>query len=200
MLLLVLAIRIVYYECDWFTFMRFWNLKEPENLPRMNQVFAGDLKAQIALQIDDEMDRHCELLKEIQDSPTDINAIITRQRKDFTDEFFQYLNLVSETCDSLEDRDVEVSRLAARCLSAVGTYDKTLEAVENLDSAQAKFDDILNSPSVDVACEKIKSLAKGKELDSSLVLLINSAWASAKDSTTMKNEVLLFIVHLGLFL
>ncbi|KAB2061579.1 hypothetical protein ERO13_A10G088500v2 [Gossypium hirsutum] len=138
--------------------------------------------------IDDEMDRHCELLKEIQDSPTDINAIITRRRKDFTDEFFQYLNLVSETCDSLEDRD-EVSRLAARCLSAVGTYDMTLEAVENLDSAQAKFDDILNSPSVDVACEKIKSLAKGKELDSSLVLLINSAWASAKDSTTMKNEV-----------
>ncbi|KAL4386460.1 hypothetical protein GQ457_09G010980 [Hibiscus cannabinus] len=138
--------------------------------------------------IDDEMDRHCELLKEIQDSPTDINAIITRRRKDFTDEFFRYLNLVSETCDGLEDRD-EIARLAARCLSAVGAYDKTLEAVENLDSAQAKFDDILNSPSVDVACEKIKSLAKGKELDSSLILLINSAWASVKDSTTMKNEV-----------
>lgn len=57
------------------------------------------------MQIDDEMDRHCELLKEIQDSPTDINAIITRRRKDFTDEFFHHLNLVSETCDSLEDRD-----------------------------------------------------------------------------------------------
>ncbi|XP_039005130.1 uncharacterized protein At4g37920-like [Hibiscus syriacus] len=138
--------------------------------------------------IDDEMDRHCELLKEIQDSPTDINAIITRRRKDFTDEFFRYLNLVTETCYGLEDRD-EIARLAARCLSAVGAYDKTLEAVENLDSAQAKFDDILNSPSVDVACEKIKSLAKGKELDSSLILLVNSAWASAKDSTTMKNEV-----------
>lgn len=76
-------------------------------------------------------------------------------------------------------------------MSAVSAYDKTLEAVENLDAAQAKFDDILNSPSVDVACEKIKSLAKAKELDSSLILLINSAWASAKDSTTMKNEVLL---------
>lgn len=140
------------------------------------------------MQIDDEMERHSELLKEIQDSPTDINAIITRRRKDFTDEFFRYLALVSETYDGLEDRD-GVARLAARCLSAVGAYDKTLEAVENLDAAQAKFDDILNSPSVDVACEKIKSLAKAKELDSSLILLINSAWASAKESTTMKNEV-----------
>ncbi|XVF17413.1 hypothetical protein REPUB_Repub10bG0120200 [Reevesia pubescens] len=138
--------------------------------------------------IDDEMERHSELLKEVQDSPTDINAIITRRRKDFTDEFFRYLTLVSETYDGLEDLD-GVARLAARCLSAVGAYDKTLEAVENLDAAQAKFDDILNSPSVDVACEKIKSFAKAKELDSSLILLINSAWASAKESTTMRNEV-----------
>lgn len=82
-----------------------------------------------------------------------------------------------------------MARLGARCLSAVSAYDNTLEYVETLDTAQAKFDDILNSPSVDVACEKIKSLAKAKELDSSLVLLINSAWASAKESTTMKNEV-----------
>lgn len=82
-----------------------------------------------------------------------------------------------------------VARLGARCLSAVSAYDNTLEIVETLDPAQAKFDDILNSPSLNVACEKIKSLAKAKELDSSLILLINCAWASAKDSTTMKNEV-----------
>ncbi|XVF59149.1 hypothetical protein PTKIN_Ptkin07bG0252600 [Pterospermum kingtungense] len=145
--------------------------------------------------IDDEMDRHYGLLKEIQDSPTDINAIITRRRKDFTDEFFRYLTLLLETYDSLEDQD-EVARLAARCLSAVSAYDKTLEAVENLDTAQAKFDDILNSPSVDVACEKIKSLAKAKELNSSLILLINGAWALAKDSTTMKNEVKDIMYHL----
>ncbi|KAH9664209.1 hypothetical protein KPL70_019937 [Citrus sinensis] len=136
--------------------------------------------------IDDEMESHYELLKEIQDSPTDINAVVARRRKDFTGEFFRYLSLVSETHDSLED---SVARLATRCLSAVSAYDKTLEHVETLDSAQAKFDDILNSPSVDVACEKIKSLAKAKELDSSLILLINGAWASAKASQTMKNEV-----------
>lgn len=145
--------------------------------------------------IDDEMESHYELLKEIQDSPTDINAVVARRRKDFTGEFFRYLSVVSETHDSLEDRDA-VARLATRCLSAVSAYDKTLEHVETLDSAQAKFDDILNSSSVDVACEKIKSLAKAKELDSSLILLINSAWASAKASTTMKNEVKDIMYHL----
>ncbi|KAG6646925.1 hypothetical protein CIPAW_07G042500 [Carya illinoinensis] len=138
--------------------------------------------------IDDEMEGHSELLKEIQDSPTDTNAIVSQRRKDFTGEFFSYLTLVSETYDSLEDRDA-MARLGARCLSAVSAYDNTLEYVDTLDVAQAKFDDILDSPSVDVACEKIKSLAKAKDLDSSLILLINSAWASAKESTTMTNEV-----------
>ncbi|KAL3526955.1 hypothetical protein ACH5RR_011611 [Cinchona calisaya] len=138
--------------------------------------------------IDEEMESHTELLKEIQDSPLDLNAIVAKRRKDFTGEFFRHLTLLSETYDCLEDRDA-VARLGARCLSSVSAYDKTLEIVETLDSAQAKFDDILNSSSVDAACEKIKSLAKAKELDSSLILLINSAWASAKESTTMKSEV-----------
>ncbi|XP_010555425.1 PREDICTED: uncharacterized protein At4g37920, chloroplastic [Tarenaya hassleriana] len=137
--------------------------------------------------IDEEMEKHNDLLKEIQDNPTDINAIVARRRRDFTGEFFRYVTLLSETLDGLEDRDA-VARLAARCLSAVNAYDKTLENFETLDSAQAKFDDILNSPSIDVACDKIRSLAKAKELDSSLILLINSAWAAAKESQTMKNE------------
>ncbi|KAK9910575.1 hypothetical protein M0R45_034531 [Rubus argutus] len=145
--------------------------------------------------IDDEMERHSELLKEIQDNPTDVNAIVARRRKDFTEEFFRHLNLLSEVYDGLEDRDA-MARLGARCLSAVSAYDNTLEYVDTLDMAQAKFDDILDSPSIDVACEKIKSLAKAKELDSSLVLLINSAWASAKESTTMKNEVKDIMFHL----
>ncbi|PKI42076.1 hypothetical protein CRG98_037529 [Punica granatum] len=138
--------------------------------------------------IDDEMEVHDELLKEIQDHPTDINAVVARRRKDFTGDFFNYLSTLSETHDSLEDRDA-LARLGTRCLSAVSAYDNTLEIVDTLDTAQAKFDEVLNSPSIDAACEKIKSLAKAKELDSSLILLINSAWASAKDSKTMKQEV-----------
>ncbi|WCJ32037.1 hypothetical protein M5689_013482 [Euphorbia peplus] len=138
--------------------------------------------------IDEEMEKHSELLKAIQDSPTDLIAIVAKRRKDFTGEFFRYLSILSETYDALEDRDA-LARLGTRCLSAISAFDSTLENVETFDTAQSKFDDILNSPSIDVACDKIKSLAKAKELDSSLILLINSAWAAAKDSATMKNEV-----------
>ena len=73
-----------------------------------------------------------------------------------------------------------VARLGAKCLSAIHAYDCTLEQLD-IESAQSKFDDILNSSSLEDACDKIKSLAKAKELDSSLILLINRAWAAAKD-------------------
>ncbi|KAH9604738.1 hypothetical protein KSS87_014718 [Heliosperma pusillum] len=138
--------------------------------------------------IDDEMERHAELFKDIEDNPTDVNAIVAKRRRDFTGEFFRHLKLLQQTYDGLDDRDA-VARLSARCLTAVSAYDSTIEIVDTFDDAQAKFDDILNSPSTEVACEKIKSFAKGKQLDSSLILLINSAWAKARESKTMKNEV-----------
>lgn len=81
-----------------------------------------------------------------------------------------------------------MARLGAKCLSAVSTYDNVVENAM-LDAAQSKFDDILTSSSLDEACDKIRSLAKANELDSSLILLINKAWASAKESMTMRNEV-----------
>lgn len=74
-------------------------------------------------------------------------------------------------------------------MTSVSAYDNTLEIIDTFDPAQAKFQDILDSPSIEVACEKIESLSKAKQLDSSLILLITSAWASAKESKTMKNEV-----------
>ncbi|KAJ0988223.1 hypothetical protein J5N97_006579 [Dioscorea zingiberensis] len=145
--------------------------------------------------IDDEIERHMELLKEIQDNPMDINAVVARRRKDFTGEFFHHLTVLSDTYDSLEDRD-SMSRLGAKCLSAVSTYDNVVDQLETLDVAQSKFDDILDSASLDLACEKVKSLAKTKELDSNLILLINKAWAAAKESTTMKNEVKDIMYHI----
>lgn len=51
------------------------------------------------------MEIHAELLKQIEDSPMDINAIVTKRRRDFTGEFFRYLSVVQETHDRLEDRD-----------------------------------------------------------------------------------------------
>lgn len=57
------------------------------------------------MQIDEEMEKHTELFKEIQDNPMDINAIVAKRRGDFTGDFFRHLTLLSETYDSLEDRD-----------------------------------------------------------------------------------------------
>lgn len=57
------------------------------------------------LQIDDEMERHTDLLKEIEDNPTDINAIVAKRRRDFNGEFFRHLTFLQQTYDSLEDRD-----------------------------------------------------------------------------------------------
>lgn len=145
--------------------------------------------------IDDEIEKHADLLTEIRDNPLDFNAVVARRRKDFTGEFFRHLNILSDTHDSLEDRDA-MSRLGAKCLSAVRAYDNAMEQLETLEVAQSKFDDILNSSSLDAACEKIKSLAKAKELDSCLILLINRAWAAAKESTTMKNEVKDIMYHI----
>ncbi|XP_043711340.1 uncharacterized protein At4g37920 isoform X2 [Telopea speciosissima] len=183
--------KLLMFREEWNTYKEsFYNRcqarADTENDPAMKQKLISLVRK--VKKIDDEMERHTELLKEVQQSPTDINAVIARRRNDFTGEFFRHLTLISETYDSLDDRD-DIARLGAKCLSAVSAYDNTVENMESLDAAQAKFDDILNSPSLDVACEKIKSMAKAKELDSSLILLINSAWASAKESLTMKNEV-----------
>uniref|UniRef100_I1NMH8 Uncharacterized protein n=1 Tax=Oryza glaberrima TaxID=4538 RepID=I1NMH8_ORYGL len=144
--------------------------------------------------IDNEIEKHMELFTQLRENPTDINAIVARRRKDFTGGFFQHLNFLVNAYNGLDERDA-IARLGAKCLSAIHAYDCTLEQLD-LDSAQSKFDDILNSSSLDDACDKIKSLAKTKELDSSLILLINRAWAAAKDSTTMKNEVKDIMCHI----
>ncbi|KAL8476773.1 hypothetical protein ACS0TY_029175 [Phlomoides rotata] len=183
--------KYLIFRDEWKQYReRFYNrckvLADAENDSQMKQKLI-ELSRKVR-KIDDEMEKHAELLKEIQDSPLDINAIVAKRRGDFTDDFFRHLTLLSKTYDGLEDRDA-VARLGTRCLSAVSAFDNTLEIVGTLDKAQEKFDDILNSPSIDAACERIKSLAKAKELDSSLILLINGAYAAAKESTTMKNEV-----------
>lgn len=66
------------------------------------------------MQIDDEIEDHMELLKEIQESPLDINAVVARRRKDFTGEFFRHLNVLSDSFDNLEDRDGNQIRVHAK--------------------------------------------------------------------------------------
>lgn len=56
-------------------------------------------------------------------------------------------------------------------------------------AAELKFQDIINSPTFDIACKKIDTLAEKKELDSALVLMLTKAWSAAKESNMMKDEV-----------
>lgn len=93
--------RLYLYIFMWFYFVKVLALD-------VSELF---LIRDVSLQIDDEMERHGELLKEIQDNPRDLNAIVTKRRKDFTGEFFRHLTLLSETYDSLEDRDGKVALL-----------------------------------------------------------------------------------------
>lgn len=74
-------------------------------------------------------------------------------------------------------------------MAAVQSYDTASESIEALNAAELKFQDIINSPTLDVACKKIDSLAEKKELDSALVLMLTKAWSAAKESNMMKDEV-----------
>jgi hypothetical protein len=92
-------VTFIYFYCYGYLLSYLGSCLVLELLPRFCLIRSK------ALQIDDEMEGHYELLKEIQDFPTDINAIVARRRKDFTGEFFRYLSLIADTYDNLEDRD-----------------------------------------------------------------------------------------------
>ncbi|RWW76634.1 hypothetical protein BHE74_00015271, partial [Ensete ventricosum] len=48
-------------------------------------------------EIDEDVQRHNELLEVIQEAPDEISAIVARRRKDFTKEFFVHLHTVAES-------------------------------------------------------------------------------------------------------
>uniref|UniRef100_A0A1S4CKX3 Uncharacterized protein At4g37920, chloroplastic-like n=1 Tax=Nicotiana tabacum TaxID=4097 RepID=A0A1S4CKX3_TOBAC len=89
-----------------------------------------------------------------------------------------------------------VAKLGNTCLAAVQAYDKATESIETLNAAELKFQDIINSPSVDAACKKIDDLAQKNQLDSALVLMITKAWSAAKESDMTKDEVKDVLYHL----
>lgn len=82
-----------------------------------------------------------------------------------------------------------MARLGDMCLAAVQNYDKASQSIEAFNVAELKFKDILSSPSVDVACQRIDYLAQKNQLDSALMLTIAKAWSTAKESTRVKDEV-----------
>lgn len=85
--------------------------------------------------------------------------------------------------------ETDLMELGNTCLAAVQAYDISSENMEALDTAELKFQDIMNSPNLDVACKKIDSLAEKRQLDSALMLMLTKAWSGAKESNMMKDEV-----------
>eukprot|EP00252_Welwitschia_mirabilis_P018520 TRINITY_DN4113_c0_g1_i5.p1 TRINITY_DN4113_c0_g1~~TRINITY_DN4113_c0_g1_i5.p1 ORF type:complete len:367 (+),score=71.19 TRINITY_DN4113_c0_g1_i5:44-1144(+) len=62
-------------------------------------------------EIDAQMQRYDTLLKEVKENPSEVTAIVARQRKDFNGEFFEHLKLVADSYqDSLQIRDEEACK------------------------------------------------------------------------------------------
>ncbi|KAL6511641.1 hypothetical protein OROGR_021238 [Orobanche gracilis] len=149
-------------------------------------------------EIDVDLQRHNELIATIKKSPSKIGEIVARRRADFTEEFFVHLYTVAESYDGNPTEQDAVVKLRNTCSAAVESYDTETASIEALNAAELKFQDIINSPSVDAACRKIDNLAAKNQLDSALVLMITKAWSDAKDSNMTKEEAKDVLYHLYL--
>ncbi|KAL2939523.1 hypothetical protein RDABS01_033682 [Bienertia sinuspersici] len=147
-------------------------------------------------EIDEDIQRHNELLEVVRRAPEEISEVVAKRRKDFTKEFFVHLHTVAESYYDNPTQQNATAKLGNMCLAAVQAYDTANESIEALHAAEVKFQDIINSPSVDAACRKIDNLAAKNELDSALVLMITKAWSGAKESNMMKDEVKDVLYHL----
>ncbi|KAJ0085720.1 hypothetical protein Patl1_08457 [Pistacia atlantica] len=160
--------------------------------------FASSWEVSIA-QIDEDVQRHNELLEVIKGAPSEeISQIVSRRRKDFTKEFFMHLHTVAESYYENPTEQNALAKLGNMCLAAVQAYDTATESIEALNAAELKFQDIINSPSIEAACRKIDNLAEKNQLDSALVLMITKAWSAAKESDMTKDEVKDILYHLYL--
>ncbi|KAK7331240.1 hypothetical protein VNO77_25459 [Canavalia gladiata] len=147
-------------------------------------------------QIDEDMQRHNDLLEVIRRDPSGINEIVSKRRKDFTKEFFTHLYMVAGSYYDNKEVQNELNKLGDTCIAAVQAYDAETESIEQINAAELKFQDIINSPSLDAACRKIDNLAAKKELDPALVLMITKAWSDAKETDMVKDEVKDILYHL----
>ncbi|KAF8670128.1 hypothetical protein HU200_050911 [Digitaria exilis] len=148
-------------------------------------------------EIDEDVQRHNELLQVVKSTPSDkIGAIVAKRRKDFTVEFFNHLYYVAESYHDEPEKQTELARLGNDCVDALQAHDDATGSLEALNAAELKLKDILNSPSVDAACRKIDDLAEKKELDSALVLMLSKAWSAAKGTDITKSEAKDIMFHL----
>ncbi|KMT07854.1 hypothetical protein BVRB_6g145520 [Beta vulgaris subsp. vulgaris] len=194
---------------DWrrlLTFSKEWSCIRPHFFQRCQERSGSednpDLKHKLLRlgrklkEIDEDVQRHNELIEVVRGAPEEIGEVVARRRKDFTKEFFVHLHTVAESYHDNPAEQNAVVKLGNMCLAAVQAYDTASESIEALNAAEVKFQDIINSPSIDAACRKIDSLAEKNELDSALVLMITKAWSGAKESNMVKDEAKDVLYHL----
>ncbi|XP_058752539.1 uncharacterized protein At4g37920-like [Vicia villosa] len=194
---------------DWrrlLAFSREWNNIMPHFFARCHDKAVSETNpamkekllrlARKLKEINEDVQRHNDLLDVIRKDLSEISNIVSKRRKDFTNEFFEHLYAVTESYRDDAEKQNELAMLGETCLAAVQAYDNATESIEQINAAQLKFQDIINSPSLDAACRKIDSLAEKKKLDTTLVLMITKAWAAAKDSNMTKDEVKDILYHL----
>ncbi|KAK9050608.1 hypothetical protein SSX86_030422 [Deinandra increscens subsp. villosa] len=191
--------RLIAFSKEWDTirphfFKRCQNRADKEDDPGMQHKLlrlGRKLK-----EVDEDVQRHNELLQIVKNAPSEIGDIVARRRKDFTKEFFMHLHAVAESYHDDEAEQNAIAKTGNACLAAVQAYDTATESIEAINAAELKFQDIINSPSVDAACRKIDNLAEKNQLDSALVLMITKAWSAAKETDMMKDEVKDILYHL----
>ncbi|KAI5589130.1 hypothetical protein BDE02_05G141000 [Populus trichocarpa] len=147
-------------------------------------------------EIDEDMQRHNELLGVIKKASSELSEVVAKHRKDFTKEFFAHLYTVAQSYHDNPSEQNALAKLGNDCVAAVQAYDSATENTEALNAAEIKLQDIINSPSLDAACKKIDDLAEKNKLDSALVLMITKAWSAAKESNMTKDEVKDVLYHL----
>ncbi|KAI5387252.1 pentatricopeptide repeat-containing protein At4g18520, chloroplastic [Lathyrus oleraceus] len=90
-------------------------------------------------QIDEDVQRHNELIEMIKRTPSEISNIVSRSRKDFSEDFFLHLHTVSESYNDNPKAQTDLEKIHHTCLAAVKVYDAATENNEVLNASYQKI-------------------------------------------------------------
>ncbi|GAB2290392.1 hypothetical protein Dimus_024670 [Dionaea muscipula] len=146
--------------------------------------------------IDEDVQRHNELLDTICGAPSEIHEIVVTRRKDFTKEFFEHVHNVAESYYDNPEHQNAIENLSKMCLVAVQACDTASGNMEALKSVELQLKDIINSPIPDAAGREIDFLVEKNRLGSASMQVATKAWASTRETPMTKDEAKDVMYHL----
>lgn len=182
---------------DWrrlLAFSKEWNSLRPHFFKRCLDRAGSDNDPDMKLklhrlarklkEIDEDVQRHNELLEAVKAAPIKLKDIIPRRRKDFTQEFFEHLYTVAASYyDNPTEHDAYM-KIGDLCLTAVQAYDVAIGDTE----AQSNLQDISNFSSANFASSKIDSISQRTNLNSAYGMMMNKAWSDTKETDITVQE------------